>query len=167
GNAAAAAFNAVLGNLLGLVLTPLLILMLMGQRSETSPKLLGTLNKLGLKVVLPVVLGQLARLVSSVRDFQVRNKKAFSRVSECVLILIILTTFSDTFIANATGKSTLGGSIEVLALVALLPLVHVASLATVGFICRVPFLQVTERDRIAAMYAASHKTLAFGMPLIK
>lgn len=50
GNTAAAAFNAVLGNLLGVVATPALLLLLVGQRLEMAPSLLATFKKLGVKV---------------------------------------------------------------------------------------------------------------------
>lgn len=50
GNTAAAAFNAVLGNLLGVVVTPALLLLLLGRRLDMAPSLLATFKKLGIKV---------------------------------------------------------------------------------------------------------------------
>lgn len=50
GNTAAAAFNAVLGNLLGVIVTPALLLLLIGRRLDMAPSLLATFRKLGVKV---------------------------------------------------------------------------------------------------------------------
>ncbi len=50
GNTAAAAFNAVLGNLLGVVVTPALLLLIVGRRLDMAPSLLATFKKLGIKV---------------------------------------------------------------------------------------------------------------------
>lgn len=50
GNSAAAAFNAVLGNLLGVIVTPALLLLLVGKSLDMAPSLLATFQKLGIKV---------------------------------------------------------------------------------------------------------------------
>eukprot|EP00752_Nemacystus_decipiens_P003115 g2885.t1 len=170
GNTAAAAFNAVLGNLLGVVVTPALLLLFLGRRLDMAPSLLATFKKLGIKVVLPLALGQLARL-TPLRKLRERKPKAISRLSECVLLSIIYTTFCDTFADNAgvavTGAAAGGGGGGVLVLMAVLPVVHILSLAAVDALSRLPFLKIDERDRIAAMFCGTHKTLAFGIPLIK
>ncbi|CAM9247825.1 unnamed protein product, partial [Hapterophycus canaliculatus] len=165
GNTAAAAFNAVLGNLLGVVVTPALLLMLLGRRLDMAPSLLTTFKRLGIKVVLPLALGQLARF-TPLRKLQQRKPKAISRLSECVLLSIIYTTFCDTF-ANPVGTTAGGGGGGVLVLMATLPVVHLLSLAALDALSRLPFLKVNERDRIAVMFCGTHKTLAFGIPLIK
>lgn len=56
------------------------------------------------KVVLPLALGQLARL-TPLRRLHERKPKAISRLSECVLLSIIYTTFCDTFASNTGVKS--------------------------------------------------------------
>lgn len=170
GNTAAAAFNAVLGNLLGVIVTPALLLLLIGRRLDMAPSLLATFRKLGVKVVLPLALGQLARF-TPLRKLHEHKPKVISRLSECVLLSIIYTTFCDTFAgraAAATGGTVPGGGGGgVLVLMALLPVVHLLSIASLDVLSRLPFLKLSERDRIAVMFCGSHKTLAFGIPLIK
>eukprot|EP00904_Undaria_pinnatifida_P013312 jgi/Undpi1/9110/HiC_scaffold_26.g11568.m1 len=100
GNTAAAAFNAVLGNLLGVVVTPALLLLLIGRRLDMTPSLVAAFRKLGIKVVLPLALGQLARF-TPLRMLHERKPKVVSRMSECVLLSIIYTTFCDTFSSRA------------------------------------------------------------------
>lgn len=57
------------------------------------------------KVVLPLALGQLARF-TPLRKVHERKPKAISRLSECVLLSIIYTTFCDTF-ANRSGEAVM------------------------------------------------------------
>eukprot|EP00903_Cladosiphon_okamuranus_P017560 g16174.t1 len=170
GNTAAAAFNAVLGNLLGVAITPAILLLLLGRRLDMPLSLLATFKKLGIKVVLPLALGQLARF-TSMRKLHECRPKAISRLSECILLSIIYTTFCDTFASTTgvtvSGAAAAGGGGGVLVLAALLPVVHLLSLAALDALSRLPFLKMDERDRIAVMFCGSHKTLAFGIPLIK
>lgn len=51
-------------------------------------------------MVLPLALGQLARF-TPLRKLHERKPKAISRLSECILLSIIYTTFCDTFANNA------------------------------------------------------------------
>lgn len=56
------------------------------------------------KVVLPLALGQLARY-TPVRTLHERLPKAISRLSECILLTVIYTTFCDTFLNAACELS--------------------------------------------------------------
>ncbi|CAM9509335.1 unnamed protein product, partial [Sphacelaria rigidula] len=167
GNTAVAAFNAVLGNLLGVVVTPALLLLLVGKRLDMAPSLLATFQKLGVKVVLPLAVGQLARF-TPVRVLHERRPKVISRLSECILLTVIYTTFCDTF-RNGTSVGTAAGGASggLLVLLGVLPLFHLFSIACLNVLSKLPFLKLSERDRIAVMFCGSHKTLAFGIPLIK
>lgn len=55
------------------------------------------------QVVLPLALGQLARL-TPLRKVHERRPKAASRLSECVLLTVLYTTFCDTF-KNAASET--------------------------------------------------------------
>lgn len=54
------------------------------------------------KVVLPLALGQLARF-TPMRKLHERQPKVISRLSECILLTVIYTTFCDTF-SNAASE---------------------------------------------------------------
>ena len=56
-----------------------------------------------LQVVLPLLLGQIARFTPLIKLHQYKSK-IISRLSECVLLAIIYTTFCDTFGSRA-GKN--------------------------------------------------------------
>lgn len=57
------------------------------------------------QVVLPLALGQLARC-TPMRKLHERRPKLISRLSECILLTVIYTTFCDTF-GNAASKCRL------------------------------------------------------------
>lgn len=59
GNEALAIFNAVIGNVLGVVVTPPLLLLLLGASADIS--IVDAMTKLTKKVVVPLVVGQLVR----------------------------------------------------------------------------------------------------------
>ena len=75
GSEALAIFNAVIGNLLGVVLTPPLLLLLLGTASQLSA--LDATLKLAKKVLLPLLLGQLLR--PAVSRILVDRKKVIER----------------------------------------------------------------------------------------
>eukprot|EP00611_Tribonema_gayanum_P023168 TRINITY_DN4815_c0_g1_i1.p1 TRINITY_DN4815_c0_g1~~TRINITY_DN4815_c0_g1_i1.p1 ORF type:complete len:299 (+),score=88.23 TRINITY_DN4815_c0_g1_i1:104-898(+) len=79
---AGAAFNAVAGNLLGLVVTPALILTTLPGGVRGEVQLVKSLLQLGSKVVAPLAAGSLLRLVPAARDWQQRYKQPLSRLSE-------------------------------------------------------------------------------------
>merc|ERR1740133_620064 len=70
GNEALAIFNAVIGNVLGVVVTPPLLLLLLGASADIS--IVDAMTKL--------------------------SKKVISRSSETLLLAIVYTTFCDTFL---------------------------------------------------------------------
>ena len=96
GDEAAAVFNAAFGNMTGVFLSPALVLGYLGVKGAVD---LGTVfYKLGLKVVLPIAIGQIFHKYSKVVvDFVKKNKKHFKKVQEYCLIFIIYTVFCKTF----------------------------------------------------------------------
>lgn len=96
GDEALAIFNAVLGNILGVLLTPALLLTLVGTSGALS--VVETLQKLSTKVVLPLVIGQLLRPALNKSGVLTRRKKLLSRTSESLLLYVVFSTFCDTFL---------------------------------------------------------------------
>eukprot|EP00966_Prymnesium_polylepis_P285132 6586701-Prymnesium_polylepis.4 len=89
GNEALAIFNGVVGNLLGLVVSPLLLLLLVGRRG--SVPLQKALKGMLLKLVVLMAVGQALRVFVPVQRFASRRKKALGRVSEVCLLLTVFT----------------------------------------------------------------------------
>ena len=85
GNDAAAIFNAAFGNLLGIFVTPLLILLLVGDESNLA--LTDVLLKLTLKILVPLAVGQCVQYgVQGAREFYTTNKSRFKRMQESLLL---------------------------------------------------------------------------------
>ena len=108
GDEAAAIFNAAFGNLVGIFLSPALILGYLGVSASGQAIDLGNVFfKLGMRVVLPIVIGQiLQHFVPPAKDFVKKYKKYFKTAQECCLLFIIYTVFCKTFLQGmeADGK---------------------------------------------------------------
>lgn len=161
GNVAVSLFNAVLGNMLGVFVTPLAIFTLLGT-NLVGVSYLQVMAKLSKKVLLPVVIGQLLR-GTKLAAYRARHKKVFGRVSEVLLLSIVYTTFCDTFVK---GYGFI--QFQTLAfLFALLPLCHLIVFRFTLAVTRLPVLKLGRDKQVAAAFVSSHKTLAFGVPLLK
>ena len=86
GSEALAIFNAVIGNLLGVFVTPALLLYLLGRESTIA--FVAVFSKLCLKVLLPLCVGQLLRPVIG-KATLAANKKKLGRSSEGLLLLTV------------------------------------------------------------------------------
>jgi len=158
GNVAAALCNAVISNLAGIFLTPALLFHFFGSHIELP--FLDMLRKLSSKVLLPVAVGQALR-ATKVRNFFDKHSKTFKRLQEIILLSILWNAFC-TAISESLGLEIRHG----LALAALLPSIHAVSLAALFAFFSSPILDFSRGDVVAAMFCASQKTLAFGLPLI-
>ena len=78
GNVASSLANAVLGNALGIFLTPLLILLRMNKKAAIDVQ--ATFIKLASKVILPVFVGQLLRKSARVKHLATTHKKKCKQV---------------------------------------------------------------------------------------
>jgi len=159
-NEALAIFNAVVGNVLGVVLTPWLVVRLVGAHGAIAG--VDVLKKLTQKVVLPLLAGQLLRLLPAAPDLIKANKKRLSRTSESLLLLTVFTTFCDTFL-----QGTVLAPSTVAALLGLVASTHLFFLAAAwvasGWACG----RDAMADRVAILYCATQKTLALGLPLLR
>lgn len=159
GDEPAAIFNAAVGNLAGVFLSPALILGYLGVSGTVD--LAGVFFKLGCRVVLPLAVGQLLRnCVPPVRDFVARHKKRFKKAQECCLVFIVYTVFCKTF---RDGSDVGVGDVAVMIAVQFCMLGLVMTLAWT-------LLRLLFRDapRLQAMglFGCTHKTVAMGVPLI-
>jgi sodium/bile acid cotransporter 7 len=96
GEEAAAIFNAAAGNLVGVFLSPLLILGYLGVTGDVD--LFEIFYKLALRVVLPVALGQVLQKTSpAVVAFNKKHKPKFKKAQQYCLVFIVYTVFCRTF----------------------------------------------------------------------
>lgn len=159
GNVAGAVFNATLSSLLGIFLTPLWVAFVMktgGHELPIAPVILDLLRWL----VLPLAVGQACR--PWLGGWAVRHKAGISLVDRATILLLVYTSFCDSFQDGVWVRTSVGQLCLVfgvaLALFALVMTV-MSSIADA--------LKFSREDKIAAMFCGSKKTLASGVPMAK
>jgi sodium/bile acid cotransporter 7 len=159
GNVAGAVFNATLSSLLGVFLTPLwiaLVLKTSGQTQPLGPVILDLVRWL----VLPLAVGQACH--PWLGGFAVQHKAGINVVDRATILLLVYTSFCDSFkqgvwAGHGAGQLwlVLGVALGLFTLV----MTVVAFAATE--------LKFSREDKIAAMFCGSKKTLASGVPMAK
>lgn len=159
GNVAGAVFNATLSSLIGIVLTPLWIAWVMkttGEAHPIGPVVVDLLQWL----VLPLAVGQGLRPWFG--TWALRHKKQVGLVDRLAILLLVYTSFCDSFqqgvwSGNSTGQLVAISAVCVALLTLVLMLTSLAARA-LGF---------SREDRIVAIFCGSKKTLASGVPMAK
>ncbi|KAL7569116.1 hypothetical protein ACA910_016949 [Epithemia clementina (nom. ined.)] len=158
GNTAAALSNAILSNLGGIFLTPALLFRFFG--ASIHLPFFDMLLKLCSKVLLPVAIGQALR-ATPVKELHKRHSTLCKRMQEVVLLSILWNAFC-TAICNALDVELRHGLLLLLVLTS----THSLALGVLLKFFSLPMLKFSRGDAVAAMFCASQKTLAFGLPLI-
>ena len=157
GNTAAAILSAAFSNIVGVVLTPLLVSFLMqatGQSGPIGPLLL----QITCLTLLPFAVGVgLRRFIQAWID---ANKSWVNLTSNSVILFIVYTAFCDSVNERIWDKYGIVLTVGVLVSVALLfgimsLLIYLTSLAA----------KLNREDRIAVYFCSVKKTLAMGVPL--
>lgn len=159
GNEAAAIFNSAFGSFLGIIVTPLLLLLFLG--SSSAVPFTSIFSQLFMTVVVPLVIGQIVRRY--IKDWLERTKPPFGAVSSSVLLMIIYTTFCGTF-------SNPNIDLDRLSLVVILFIIFSIQLSfmllTFIFSTR-NNSGFTPADTVAIIFCSTHKSLTLGIPMLK
>ncbi|XP_039110235.1 sodium/bile acid cotransporter 7 isoform X1 [Hyaena hyaena] len=159
GNEAAAIFNSAFGSFLGIVITPLLLLLFLG--SSSSVPFTSIFSQLFMTVVVPLIIGQIVRRY--IKDWLERKKPPFGAISSSVLLMIIYTTFCDTF-SNPNIDLDKFSLILVLFIIFSIQLSFM--LLTFIFSTR-NNSGFTPADTVAIIFCSTHKSLTLGIPMLK
>lgn len=159
GNEASAIFNSAFGSFLGIFLTPLLLFMIVGVSSDVP--VLKIVSTLSITVVMPLICGQIIRRY--IKDWMQQKKPPFGTIGSCMLLLIIYTTFCDTFNSD---MGSVGGS-QILVVGILILAIQVFFISLIFVVSNNPRLGYTHSDIVALMFCATHKSLTLGMPMLK
>ena len=155
GNAEASLFNATLGNIIGIIVTPLLIYLLLSQNIQMD--LLEAIKKLSVLVILPFLTGQIIR-----NRLKLKVDSASTRsVNNLMVLGIILLAFIKTF--------QQGIEFEIEQLVYILASCLVIKGISTFFCWYISGLLdsiFTLADQICITLTATPKTLAMGLPLV-
>ncbi|XP_071846608.1 sodium/bile acid cotransporter 7-like [Apostichopus japonicus] len=159
GNEAAAIFNSAFGSFLGIIVTPVLLLMFLG--SSSSVPFSTIFSQLSVTVIVPLILGQFVR--QYVKDWLEQRKPPFGEVGKGVLLLIIYSTFCDTFSSTAlqVNHKSIAGIIVVVVIL------QMCLLSLTWTVTQIPALGFSPADTVAIMYCATHKSLTLGIPMLK
>ncbi len=159
GNMPAAIFNASISSLLGVFMTPLLMAVVL-DNVDGMHGLADVIIKLILQVLLPVILGM--ALNPKFGAWANRHKKMFRMFDQSVIVLIVYTSFCDSFMK----KMFSGFSISELALLtASMVALFFFVFFTLWGICKV--LSFNREDTITAIFCGSKKSLAHGSVMSK
>jgi sodium/bile acid cotransporter 7 len=159
GNVAGAVFNATLSSLIGVVLTPMWIALVMKTSGEVRP--LGpVILDLCRWLILPLAVGQAVR--PWLGAWVTRHKKRISFVDRGTILLLVYTSFCDSF---KQGVWSGHGTTQLLLLTALCLGLFVLVLILTSNLARL--LGFTRADKVAAIFCGSKKTLAAGVPMAK
>ncbi|ELU03816.1 hypothetical protein CAPTEDRAFT_155695 [Capitella teleta] len=160
GNEAAAIFNSAFGSFLGIIITPMWLLHFMGIASSIS--LNDIFIQLSITVVLPLISGQIVRVLLRSSAFPLHSIP-FGSISSATLLLIIYTTFCDTFLQPVSDVD----SVDLLIVVLMVLFLQGFLLLLVFILCQHLPLQLTPQDSIACLFCSTHKSLTLGIPILK
>jgi solute carrier family 10 (sodium/bile acid cotransporter), member 7 len=160
GNVAAAVVSASFSNLLGIVLTPLLVALLMQKSVGGTGSLisLSAVEGIVLQLLLPFLLGHLAR--PWIGGFVERHRAMLGRVDRGSILLIVYSAFSAAVVEGLWHKVSQG---ELLLLAALsIAILMVVLLFTWGL---GRMLGLSREDAVVLQFCGSKKSLATGVPI--
>lgn len=159
GDEAAAVFNAAFGNTSGIFLSPALILLYLGMKGTVD---LGQVFfKLGLRVLLPIAVGQVIhRYSEAAMEFVKKNKPHFKSLQEYCLIYIVYTVFCKTFDKESQSSA---GDVFIMIGFQFILLCTVMTLA--WFSLKLLFKE-QYKLRVMGLFGCTHKSVAMGIPLI-
>ncbi|KAK6172988.1 hypothetical protein SNE40_016531 [Patella caerulea] len=159
GNEAAAIFNSAFGSFLGIFVTPALVLEMVGSTAHVPASKI--LIQLMCTVVLPLIVGQTVR-----RNYKIwleRQHIPLSDIGSAILLLIIYTTFCDTF----SHQNLHVDNFSLISMVLMIIILQVFLLLLVFYITARSCLNFTPQDTVALMFCCTHKSLTLGIPIIK
>jgi sodium/bile acid cotransporter 7 len=160
GDDASAIFHEALGNLLGIFLSPALILGYLGVAGSVD--MVEVFYRLIVRVVVPVFLGQgLKRCSPAVVAFSDKHEYRFTQIKQYTLLFIIYTVFCGTFADDSKDASL--GDIFLMVAIILGTLILLMLLSWTTF--RI-FFRDSTKLRVTALFATTEKTIALGIPLI-
>ena len=157
GNVAAAVVSASFSNLLGIVLTPVLVALLMGEGGGALISMT-SVEKILLQLMLPFLLGHLSRPLTGA--FVARHRAMLGRVDRGSILLIVYSAFSAAVVGGLWREVS---KAELALLVALcVAILAIVLLFTWGL---ARFLGLPREDAIVLQFCGSKKSLATGVPI--
>ncbi|MDO8394212.1 MAG: bile acid:sodium symporter family protein [Dietzia sp.] len=156
GHVSAAVVSASVSNLLGVVITPLLVFALM-TRDGSVVITWDSVGKIALQLLLPFVLGQLLRRWVLPVTTRIKRLALFDK---SVIVLIVYAAFSD---GVADGIWSRVGPTQLVWLIAACCVLLAVVLGLTALLSRA--LGFADRDKRVVQFCGSKKSLATGLPM--
>ncbi len=158
GNVAASVIAAALSNLAGVVLTPLVFAALAHVGGVAID--LSTISRIAALLLLPFVLGQIAR--HWLAAWAERNRGWIGRLDKLTIIITVYVAFSAAVTDGLWGRLDGAEMLRLLGFVAVLLAFAMASAWGLGAVLGLP-----RADRITLLFSGAHKSLATGAPMAR
>ncbi len=156
GNVAAALCAASISNILGIIITPVLVGLVL--TSRTGSISLDSIKDITLQLLVPFALGQALR--PWLKGWILKHKKLLSFVDRGSILLVVYTAFSEG-VVNGIWSKLSAGNLALLLVVNLVLLAMVLCLTTWGS----RRLGFSTEDEITIVFCGSKKSLASGIPI--
>ncbi|CAF1059310.1 unnamed protein product [Adineta steineri] len=175
GNEYAALLNAVLGNLLGIFVSPAMIFYFLKNPVFDSLSITNNTNgqvnygriirNLILTALIPFFVGQIIRLLWPKQVMDLRQKLYFAEVTSLAILTLVWAVFCTAF---ATGSFQAIQKKDLLILVLTDAGIYVFFSSLIMFIARLPIprWQFSRKDTVAIMFCGATKALTIGITLI-
>ena len=158
GNVAAAVCSASLSNLLGILITPLLVGLLMTTGKQTEGFDWKAVETITVQLLLPFIAGHLLR--PWVGSFVERNKKLLLPVDRGAILLVVYSAFSAAVVGGIWQRIDAPDLALLIALsAAILAFVMLADMALARA------MAMPREDRIVLLFCGSQKSLVTGVPM--
>jgi sodium/bile acid cotransporter 7 len=158
GNVPAAVCSTALSNIVGIVITPLLVGLFMGTAAKGSGVNMQSVGSIALQLLSPFVLGHLSHPLTA--GFLHRYKSIVSKVDRASILLVVYTAFSAAVVEGLWKTLSAGDIALVLVLDAI---VLAAALLVTTTVARA--LHFSKADKVAIVFCGSKKSLASGVPM--
>jgi len=155
GNVAAAVAAASASNLLGILITPLLVGVLMHRQGAISAH---SAWAIVLQLLAPFLAGQVLR--RWIGGFVARHATVLQRIDRGSILLVVYTAFSGAVVAGVWSQID---ALDLARLLVLCAVLLAAVLAATWFAART--LGFSKPDEIAIVFCGSKKSLASGVPM--
>ncbi len=157
GNVASAMVSATASNVLGVIFTPLLVMLMIPDAGGGSIGF-SQIWDVVLQLLLPFFLGQLSRFVTA--GFMARHKARLRYLDQGIICLIVYGAFSDLRVSGVWRELQLRDLLTVVVIVAaLLAFMFWLTWAMGGW------FGFPRGDRIALLFCGTKKSLATGVPM--
>lgn len=158
GNLPTAIFNASISGLIGVIATPLLLGIFLADSGQFE--FVDVILKLVYQIVLPLAAGLIFQ--KFLGNFARRNSKSLGLFDKSVIVLIVYSSFSNSFNSNLFRTVEF---LDLLKLFAVVIILFFFVYAMTGYICRI--LNFSLKDTITVKFCGTKKSLVHGSVMVK